>query len=80
MDIRFVLYKVVDLFSFVLIARVITSWFRVNPYNPVIQFIARMTDPLLDKIRSFMPAAMTIDFSPIIALMLLRFLQKLILS
>jgi len=54
-----------------IIARALLSWFVRDPRNPVMQFLITITDPILAPIRSVMPRGMMIDFSPMIAIILL---------
>ena len=57
-----------------ILIRALISWVNPDPYNPIVQFLYRMTDPILNPIRRFMPN-MSIDISPIIAFLLILFLQ-----
>ena len=83
MNIASTLAYVVDIafevYIFILFARVICSWIRVNPYGKVFQFIFSLTEPLLAPIRRLMPKTMMLDFSPMILMMVLILLQRLLL-
>ncbi len=68
-----------EVYIFILFARVICSWIRVNPYGKIFQFIFSLTEPLLSPIRRLMPKSMMLDFSPMILMILLIFLQRLLL-
>ena len=67
MNIASTLAYVVDIafevYIFILFARVICSWIRVNPYGKVFQFIFSLTEPLLAPIRRLMPKTMMLDLS-----------------
>ncbi|MEG1479205.1 MAG: YggT family protein, partial [Clostridiales bacterium] len=54
-----------EVYFIILLARVILSWVRINPYGKIYQFIFSMTEPLLAPIRRmFKPsAALPVDFS-----------------
>lgn len=67
-------------FYILMLARVVISWIRPDPSNPIVRFIFNATEPLLAPIRGLMPSAGGLDFSPIIVLVLLSLLQRLILS
>ncbi len=56
--------------SLLIIVRALISWVNPDPYNPIVQFLSRATDPILNPIRRFMPV-MPIDISPIIAYFLI---------
>lgn len=64
-------------YMWVIIGRVVISWVNADPYNPVVRFIFDITEPPLRKIRSFVPLSMGgIDFSPMILIVGLMFLQS----
>ncbi len=73
-----IVYWIFQIFYILILARVILSWVRINPYNPIVQFIYQATEPLLAPIRRMMPAAGGIDFSPIILILLLSLLQRIL--
>jgi YggT family protein len=63
------------LYMWVIIARALISWVNPDPWNPIVQFLQRVTEPVLYPIRRRMGFAMGIDLSPIIALLVFVFLQ-----
>ena len=76
-------YELLNIYKWIVIANVIISWlisFNVlNAQNRFVYAILdlsyRLTDPLLNKIRRFLPNLGTLDISPIILLVLIWFLQ-----
>ena len=84
MNIASTLAYVVDIafevYIFILFARVICSWIRVNPYGKVFQFIFSLTEPLLAPIRRLMPKTMMLDFSPMILMLVLILLQCMLFT
>ena len=68
-----------EVYLFIVIARVLFSWIRINPYGKIYQFVFSMTEPLLAPIRRFMPKTMMLDFSPMILMFLLILLRKVML-
>ncbi len=54
------------------------SWFDPTFRNPLGRFLVDITEPILGPIRRFMPGGMTIDFSPIVAIVLLNILQAML--
>jgi len=81
-----VLLLILQLYTYVIIAAVIASWLVgfgiVNSYNPVARGVLRalyaLTEPVFGSIRRFLPAMGGLDLSPLIALLLIYFLQRLI--
>jgi YggT family protein len=66
-------------YSLLILARVLISWVRLDPYNPVVQFLYATTEPVLAPIRNLLPGeGMMLDFSPLIALLLISVLRRLI--
>ena len=55
-----------DLYSFLLLARVLLSWVQKPLDHPVIFFIHDVTDPVLNLVKRFLPKTAMIDFSPVI--------------
>ena len=76
------LFRVIDiaftLYSFAIIARSLLPWFRVDPYNPVARFLIQITEPLLAPIRRSIPLLGGLDFSPMVALLILWFFEQLL--
>lgn len=70
------LLEILTLYKYVLLASVVISWVNADPYNPIVRFIHRITEPLLDRIRRFMPDTGMIDLSPLVAFFLIHLLQK----
>jgi YggT family protein len=68
-------------YMYVIIARAVISWVNADPYNPIVRFVYEATEPLLSRIRRFLPVSMGgIDFSPMILILAIIFLQSFIVS
>ena len=73
------LFYIIRLYELILIVRIFMSWIRPNPAHPVVQWIYKLTDPVLDPIRKMLPMnAMGLDFSPIIVFILLEVIKGMI--
>ena len=59
--------------------RALISWVSPDPFNPLVQFLYRTTDPILDPIRRRLPF-MAIDISPIIAFLAIFFLKTFLVE
>jgi YggT family protein len=70
----------VQLYSLVILARVLMSWINVNPYSPVARVIFDLTEPVLAPVRNLLPPAAGLDFSPIIVLVLLQIIGQILIS
>jgi len=65
------------LYLYIIIGRAILSWVNPDPYNPVVQFLNKATEPVLYRIRRFIPMnKIGLDLSPIIAIFGVIMLQQ----
>ena len=72
-----VLNLVLQLYMWILIARAILSWVSPDPRNPIVRFLYNATEPLLYRVRRVVPLfAGGIDFSPIVVIIGIVFLQR----
>ena len=72
---------VLNLYMWVIIARAVISWVNPDPYNPIVRFLYSITDPLLLAIRRRLPLFFGgIDFSPIIVILAIIFLQRFVVA
>ncbi|HOF05859.1 MAG TPA: YggT family protein [Syntrophales bacterium] len=74
------LAKIIDLvlniYIWVIIFRAVISWVNADPYNPIVNFLYRATEPVLRPIRRLLPFGGTgIDLSPLIVILIIYFLQ-----
>lgn len=83
-----ILYHVLRLYIWVIVAGVIMSWLVVlnvvNPYNSVVrainEVIARLTEPLLRPIRRILPDMGPVDLSPLVLILLVWLSQRMIIQ
>ncbi len=74
------LAKVIDLilvvYMWLIIARAVFSWVNADPYNKIVIFIYRVTEPVLRPVRRLLPGQnLGIDFSPVVVLLGIFFLR-----
>ena len=72
-----VLEMALNIYWWIIIARAVLSWVNPDPYNPIVRFIYNATEPVLYRVRRTLPFAFigVIDFSPVIVLAGILFLQ-----
>lgn len=63
------------LYMWVIIARALISWVSPDPWNPIVQFLERATEPVLAPIRRWIGWRMGLDLSPMLAILIIIFLQ-----
>ena len=79
----YLVLQVLKLYSYVVIANVLVSWliaFNIlNTQNrfvySIMELTYRLTDPILNRIRRFLPNLGTLDISPIVLLLLIWFIE-----
>lgn len=70
---------VLGIFYWLILIRALISWVNPDPYNGIVQFLYRTTEPVLTPIRRMLPP-MGIDISPIIAFLVIIFLKGFLVS
>lgn len=81
MSIIGLLYTLLQIYSFILLARVLMSWFpNLDRSNPIVQFLYDVTEPVLKPIRDLLPQNGMMDFSPLIAFLIITVLTRLLTS
>lgn len=79
-----VLNTLLGLYSFIVIAAAVVTWVSPDPWNPIVRFLRQATEPLLGTIRRILPGFLGggagIDFSPLIALVLIEFVRRFIVG
>ncbi|MEW6381039.1 MAG: YggT family protein [bacterium] len=67
----------ISFYIFIIVISAFISWFHVDPYNPLVQMLYQMTEPVLRFVRRHLPVTFGgIDFSPLIVIAVCVFVQK----
>ena len=76
-----VLHTVLRLFMWLIIIRALISWVQPDPRNPIVQFLLRATEPVLAPVRRRLPMWGTgIDFSPMVVILAIYFVQGFLVT
>jgi YggT family protein len=73
-----VIHYVLEVYIYVVVARALISWVSPDPWNPIVQFLEKVTEPALAPIRRIIGWRLGVDLSPFILILTLIFLQKAI--
>ena len=65
------------LYWYVILARVLMSWFSLSPSHPVVRAIYAVTEPVLGPVRRVLPPMGGFDLSPVVIFLVLMYLQRL---
>ena len=71
---------VITIYIWVVIIRVVVSWINVDRNNPYVQFLVRITEPVLYKIRRYLPDFGGLDLSPMVLVLGLYFVQSFVVA
>jgi len=70
-----------NLYMWIIIARALISWVNPDPYNPIVRFLVSVTEPVLYFIRRKLPIFFGgFDFTPVIAILAIYFLQTFLVQ
>ena len=76
MAIATLLDQIVGLYIWVVIIAALITWVQPDPYNPVVQILKRLTEPVYSYLRRYIPTTFSgIDLAPIILILLLQFIK-----
>ncbi len=72
-----VFFIILTMIQWLVIAAALISWVHPDPRNPIVQFLYRMTEPILRPFRRILPPGRTggIDLSPVLVILLIVFLK-----
>jgi YggT family protein len=73
------------LLNLAIFIRIMMSWLpmagvHVDPYNPAVRVLHEITDPILEPFRRIVPPLGMVDISPIVAVLVLRVVQSIVMS
>ena len=69
-----------EAYVLIIIARSLISWVSPDPFNPIVRFLYRATEPVLRPIRRHMPDLGGFDISPVVAIVAIIIIQKVLSS
>ena len=75
-----VLGVILNVYMWIVIIRALISWVNPDPRNPIVRFLYNATEPLLHRVRRAMPSFGGIDFSPLIVILGIVFLQTFLVG
>ncbi len=76
-----VLQLVLTLYMWIVIARAVISWVNPDPYNPIVQFLYKVTEPVLYPVRRAIGGyRLGIDLSPLVVILVIIFLQQFLVA
>ncbi len=70
----------IQLLALAILVRALLSWFIRDPYNPIVQILNAITEPILQPLRQIIPRMGMMDLSPLVGIIVLQVIASLILN
>ena len=77
-SLAFLVNGICQIIYWLLMARIIISWFPVDPYHSVVQFLHQVTDPILMPLRRIPLHIGMLDMTPLLAFVILFFVNRVV--
>lgn len=75
------LHLVLQIYIWILVARAIISWVNPDPFNPIVRFLHRATEPVLRPVRNILPMqGLGLDLSPLVVLLAIYVLDMVLVD
>ncbi len=69
------------IYMWIIIGRAVISWVNPDPYNPIVTFLYRATEPVMAPVRRLIPMrGLGIDIAPVIVILIIYFLQTFLIK
>ncbi|MCI5968516.1 YggT family protein [Helicobacter sp.] len=76
-----ILSMAINIYIWIIIIAALISWVRPDPYNPIVQILYRLTEPLYTKIRRIIPTSIGgVDLTPILVILVLKFIDLFVVQ
>lgn len=75
-----ILDTILTIYMWIIIIASLISWVNPDPYNPIVQFLYSITDPVLRPIRRRLGFSMGIDISPMIVILAILFIKYFVIT
>jgi len=73
------LAMIINLYIWIVIISALITWVNPDPYNPIVQFLQRVTEPVYKKMRQYFPTVVGgVDLAPLILIIALQFIQQIL--
>lgn len=81
MAVAIVFNYALNIYMWIVIASAVLSWVNPDPYNPIVRFLRKATEPVFYQIRKHLPVTFGgLDMSPIVVFLVIIFLQNFVVK
>jgi YggT family protein len=75
-----ILNFLLDIYFWIIVISALLSWVNPDPYNPIVRFLYRVTEPALRPIRRLIGNRLgPIDISPLVVILVITFIQRFLI-
>ncbi len=79
MDILYdIIRRLCDVLTIIILLRVVVSWYSPRPTNKLVIILHRLTEPILAPLHRIIPRVGRLDFSPMVAMILIQLIYYLL--
>jgi YggT family protein len=76
-----VVILLLDIYMYIIIARVLLSWVNPDPFNPIVRFLYNVTEPVLGWVRRHVPIVFGgLDLSPILVMIAIAVMKRVLIN
>ena len=78
----YVVDTLLTIYSFVVIVACLISWVNPDPYNPIVRILRNLTEPVLWRIRKYLPFTYVsgLDLSPLVLLLAIQLVRMIVVK
>ena len=78
----YVVDTLLTIYSFVVIVACLISWVNPDPYNPIVRILRNLTEPVLWRIRKYLPFTYVsgLDLSPVVLLLAIQLIRMIVVK
>ena len=78
----YIVDTILTVYSFVVIVACLLSWVNPDPYNPIVRILRNLTEPVLWRIRKYLPFVYVsgLDLSPVVLLLAIQLVKMIIIK
>jgi YggT family protein len=75
-----VVHLAIQVYVWIIIIRALISWVNPDPFNPIVRFLYRATEPVLRPVRRSLPTyQIGLDLSPLLVIIVLEIVDRFVL-
>jgi len=78
--VNYLVSTIIDLYIAAIMLRLLLQWVRADFYNPLCQFLVKVTNPVLVPARRIIPSIGRLDTASVVVMFLLELIQLVIIS